>query len=895
MPSKSHADQRRSKRKAIDASSPAADAEQEAPLAKKPRLDTTGATAQENGEEVHADASKRIGRESASLLHAPLTASFFSSTTSRSPKPSRVQVKGARQPIPDVKSSIEDAASRAPAPSTFTPSPSKKQAHLEVTADSPARSTRSGKNAVVSTEKEAKSPLKKAKERASEKNEQINKRENKMNGELRKSKRHPEEMAASQIITAQASTRSTRSKVAVPDDAVPENMEEADASGKRTKKKYAAAAPLDQPDISHRSPRRTKAESSSGSTPIVSTVSPKLVPSRSQSPTKRSSSFIPLTDLTSPNKRPHRLNDNATAPIVSIPATPSGRAATTVTSPFSDKKSPRKKPTPTKNNPRGSLSRLTRSKGVDTQPSTPEAPSATAITRVEEQAEEIEISATSENHSFPSTVALPFLEGILASLAGRSSALHDLPKQMKTTSELLDAPYLPGMKEDWERDVRWVLDRTVKYGEGNCVLLVGPRGVGKSLMVHRNLALLERLHGKDAYVVIKLNGLSETNDKLALKEIARQLKGNEGYLAAEVGGEGGENDWGDSFATYASTLQTLINILEPHKSANMTLPTEGEDSAGKTEEQTQPEGETKQKPIIFVLDEFDQFALQPRQSFLYCLLDCVQGRKRQGGMLVLGLSSRADCLNALEKRVKSRCQSRVHQITHDGGIEGMQAIAKWLLKPLSGKETSDELRKAWEVEVESFADSPAARTALEQAHAIDSSNRSRIITFLHPVISSLYHNTKVSGYLNLPCLATLPPLPFRTATDSITFLTGLTTPELCVLIASKHLTLSNHTLNLPILHNVYVTHSKRGLALKELTKVYSKNVFTKAFERLRELEILLPTTDAPVRAYELGSASLEEGFKMVRLAPWVQSVDKAVLDGRNVPESLKNWCRKWAS
>ena len=31
-------------------------------------------------------------------------------------------------------------------------------------------------------------------------------------------------------------------------------------------------------------------------------------------------------------------------------------------------------------------------------------------------------------------------------------------------------------------------------------------------------------------------------------------------------------------------------------------------------------------------------------------------------MAVLGLSARADCIETLEKRVKSRCQSRVHHL-----------------------------------------------------------------------------------------------------------------------------------------------------------------------------------------------------------------------------------------
>jgi Cdc6-like AAA superfamily ATPase len=50
--------------------------------------------------------------------------------------------------------------------------------------------------------------------------------------------------------------------------------------------------------------------------------------------------------------------------------------------------------------------------------------------------------------------------------------------------------------------------------------------------------------------------------------------------------------------------------------------------------------ESKDKPIIIIVDEFDLFALHPRQSFLYCLLDIVQGNRRKGGMGVIGISAR---------------------------------------------------------------------------------------------------------------------------------------------------------------------------------------------------------------------------------------------------------------
>lgn len=70
---------------------------------------------------------------------------------------------------------------------------------------------------------------------------------------------------------------------------------------------------------------------------------------------------------------------------------------------------------------------------------------------------------------------------------------------------------------------------------------------------------------------------------------------------------------------------------------------------------------TLSRPTIIILDAFDLFALHPRQSLLYCLLDTVQScRSGAGskGLAVVGITSRVDTIQLLEKRVKSRFSGR---------------------------------------------------------------------------------------------------------------------------------------------------------------------------------------------------------------------------------------------
>jgi origin recognition complex subunit 4 len=62
------------------------------------------------------------------------------------------------------------------------------------------------------------------------------------------------------------------------------------------------------------------------------------------------------------------------------------------------------------------------------------------------------------------------------------------------------------------------------------------------------------------------------------------------------------------------------------------------------------------KSVVFVLDEFDLFTTHPRQTLLYNLFDIAQARKAP--IVVLGLTTRIDVVETLEKRVKSRFSHR---------------------------------------------------------------------------------------------------------------------------------------------------------------------------------------------------------------------------------------------
>uniref|UniRef100_A0A672YMT6 Origin recognition complex subunit 4 n=1 Tax=Sphaeramia orbicularis TaxID=375764 RepID=A0A672YMT6_9TELE len=165
-----------------------------------------------------------------------------------------------------------------------------------------------------------------------------------------------------------------------------------------------------------------------------------------------------------------------------------------------------------------------------------------------------------------------------------------------------------------------LLRRTAVHGESNSVLIVGPRGAGKTMLLKSVLReLLEEKEVQKNLLQVQLNGLLQTDDRIALKEITRQL-----HL---------ENVVGDKvFGSFAENLAFLLEALK-----------KGDRSSS--------------RPVLFVLDEFDLFAHHKNQTLLYNLFDVSQSA--QAPIAVVGLTCRLDVLELLEKRYIERVQTQL--------------------------------------------------------------------------------------------------------------------------------------------------------------------------------------------------------------------------------------------
>jgi len=80
------------------------------------------------------------------------------------------------------------------------------------------------------------------------------------------------------------------------------------------------------------------------------------------------------------------------------------------------------------------------------------------------------------------------------------------------------------------------------------------------------------------------------------------------------------------------------------------------------------------KSVIFILNEFDLFTTHARQTLLYNLFDIAQARKAP--IVVLGLTTRIDVVESLEKRVKSRFSHRYVHLSLPRSLPAFWDICK---------------------------------------------------------------------------------------------------------------------------------------------------------------------------------------------------------------------------
>lgn len=191
-----------------------------------------------------------------------------------------------------------------------------------------------------------------------------------------------------------------------------------------------------------------------------------------------------------------------------------------------------------------------------------------------------------------------------------------------------------------------------------------------------------------------MTGWVQTTDKQALREIATQLLHQTGsYLLS---------DTEPPDPTFVDDDENPFIEQDAQPEQGVRLPSSSQLHA------LIPVLLTLKRPVVVILDALDLFALHPRQSLLYCLLDNVQScRSAPGsqGIAVIGITSRVDTIQLLEKRVKSRFSGRIIRTAPPSDVEHWLSIVKnILLVPICLQEEwlNEEWHQNWIPSVKDF-------------------------------------------------------------------------------------------------------------------------------------------------------------------------------------------------
>lgn len=373
---------------------------------------------------------------------------------------------------------------------------------------------------------------------------------------------------------------------------------------------------------------------------------------------------------------------------------------------------------------------------------------------------------------------------------------------------------------------------------------------------------------KHEFHVIRLNGFIHTDDKLALKDIWRQL-GKE----MEV-----EDDLIGKTNNYADTLASLLALL--------SHPSEIAESQ---------DGVTS-KSVVFVIDEFDLFATHARQTLLYNLFDIAQARKAP--IAVLGLTNKIDVVESLEKRVKSRFSHRFVYLSLAKTFPAYWSVCKQGLMVEDGDAKTEGLDIAmkgftqfqdyWTKKIDTLSKEAAFKDHIEYYYYGTKSVPAFLSSCILP-LANLSPTDMTLRFTSGPDLA-------QTSTDppdsKLHLLASLSDLDLSLLISAARLDIVAHTdtVNFAMAYDEYTTligrqrvqSSTSGmLALGGGSRVWGRGVAEMAWERLASLGLLLPAGIGGAR-----QAGMEG--RMWKVDVTLEEIPAAV----KLNSVLARWCRE---
>ncbi|XP_023218234.1 origin recognition complex subunit 4-like isoform X1 [Centruroides sculpturatus] len=386
--------------------------------------------------------------------------------------------------------------------------------------------------------------------------------------------------------------------------------------------------------------------------------------------------------------------------------------------------------------------------------------------------------------------------------------------------------------EEQEKILKDLINRSIKLGESNSVLLIGPRGSGKTATlekVKKELFQLSELASN--CLQVNLNGLIHTDDQIALKDIILQLQLENKIEETPL-------------RSFAETLSFLLEVLKS--------------------------GNQNSKCILFTLDEFDLFCQHKNQTLLYNIFDVSQSARVP--VVIVGLSCRLDVMGLLEKRVKSRFSHRTLYFFNKLNFKDYMKIAEDLLT-LPRDFPTPKFRKDWNTHVKEILQDKTVSNAFQRLYNTSNDIRALKKFLIYPVstVDETHPYMEASDFLDSQAIQILD--------SKAVMLHGLSILEFCLVITMMHL-ISVHegeSINFEIVYNEFQKYVQKKASLQH----FERPVVFKAFEHLLAIEL--------IKIKPGNSCNIRKNYAMVEVLLEPLQVREALQRYPNLPTELQQW------
>lgn len=447
--------------------------------------------------------------------------------------------------------------------------------------------------------------------------------------------------------------------------------------------------------------------------------------------------------------------------------------------------------------------------------------------------------------------------------------------------KLTGRKYAPiiGLDSEYTK-LRELLYQTIRLGESNTCLIIGPKSSGKSNIVDTAINSLNEF--SLYFFVVRLNGIIQTDDRLALKEIARQLN-------VKMNLDDKEN----TTSSYSENLFKILTILSHPRELNLV-----------DDNKTSEEFDASYNPlssnnitfvsIIFILDNFHLFTQHHRQTLLYNLFDISQAKKAP--IAVIGLTSSLDSVESLEKRVKSRFSHRIIQIKYPDNLELFIKICRSGLTidcdasfelPLE-EEKKMQFIRSWNGQIDNlFKEGSVIYRLTKRLFMTSKDVRIFYSHCIIPIISlSALSNLEEKLFISEN---------FFSSFNKINLLNGISLLQLSLLVCAARINARDiDTLNFNMVYKEYfelvtksVSSSTFSVIKNASLRLWERDIVFDAWEKLCNYDFLQPCGNIT----SSNASSLDRECRIYRLEITLMDLISYMEKVKTIPTILKKWCK----